>query len=88
MSSEQDTETRNDVNRTNRRGPMELYRPPAGAMTYEERLKHRQRGHFGENKLPASTEQQQQQPQPNGENGSRRGQNQRRGKTSLENVFL
>jgi hypothetical protein len=76
MSSEQDTETRNEANRP-KRGPMELYRP-AGAMTYEERMKHRQRGHFGENKLPASTEQQQ---QPNGENGSRRGQNQRRGKT-------
>lgn len=79
MSSEQEIETRNEANRPNRRGPMELYRP-AGAMSYEERIKHRQRGHFGENKLPASTEQQQQQ-QPNGDNGSRRGQNQRRGKT-------
>ena len=55
-----------------RREPMELYRP--GALS-EERDKHRRRAHFGENR---TNHQHQDQPQRNGDEGGG-GSNNRRG---------
>jgi hypothetical protein len=65
-------------NRTNRREPLEIYRP--GAMS-EEREKHRRRAHFGENRV--NNQQHQEQPHRNGDEnggGSRRGNPRGRGK--------